>query len=205
MFNVTEAQSGQYVCKVSNYIGEANQSAWLTVTRPVAKGNGETDGTLCWEFHVGPTPWSSGKPAPDSPSYLLYPSAQSHGKILGLGGWFGLVLCWCLLVPSVPYVCPLAGCVAVRGLLGTQPRCAMNDAADQKRGQVFPCRGPGLQAAYVCVCVCVHPSIPPVCPPLHLSRPETKQPPTGRAPFLHAARCPHAGMGQWLPAPGDGS
>lgn len=55
MFNVTEAQSGQYVCKVSNYIGEANQSAWLTVTRPVAKGNGETDGTLCWEFHVGPT------------------------------------------------------------------------------------------------------------------------------------------------------
>lgn len=41
LFNVTEAQSGEYVCKVSNYIGEANQSAWLTVTRPVAKGNGE--------------------------------------------------------------------------------------------------------------------------------------------------------------------
>lgn len=40
LFNVTEAQSGEYVCKVSNYIGEANQSAWLTVTRPVAKGNG---------------------------------------------------------------------------------------------------------------------------------------------------------------------
>ncbi|XP_051038112.1 fibroblast growth factor receptor 1 isoform X8 [Phodopus roborovskii] len=37
LFNVTEAQSGEYVCKVSNYIGEANQSAWLTVTRPVAK------------------------------------------------------------------------------------------------------------------------------------------------------------------------
>uniref|UniRef100_A0A2K6Q919 Fibroblast growth factor receptor n=1 Tax=Rhinopithecus roxellana TaxID=61622 RepID=A0A2K6Q919_RHIRO len=37
LFNVTEAQSGEYMCKVSNYIGEANQSAWLTVTRPVAK------------------------------------------------------------------------------------------------------------------------------------------------------------------------
>ncbi|ELV09827.1 Basic fibroblast growth factor receptor 1 [Tupaia chinensis] len=37
LLNVTEAQSGEYVCKVSNYIGEANQSAWLTVTRPVAK------------------------------------------------------------------------------------------------------------------------------------------------------------------------
>ncbi|KAF6084047.1 fibroblast growth factor receptor 1 [Phyllostomus discolor] len=37
LFNVTEAQSGEYVCKVSNYIGEANQSAWLTVTRPEAK------------------------------------------------------------------------------------------------------------------------------------------------------------------------
>ncbi|XP_069773925.1 fibroblast growth factor receptor 1-like isoform X2 [Narcine bancroftii] len=34
LFNVTEADSGQYICKVSNYIGEANQSAWLTVTSP---------------------------------------------------------------------------------------------------------------------------------------------------------------------------
>ncbi|XP_032869802.1 fibroblast growth factor receptor 1-like isoform X4 [Amblyraja radiata] len=32
LFNVTEADIGEYVCKVSNYIGEANQSAWLTVT-----------------------------------------------------------------------------------------------------------------------------------------------------------------------------
>lgn len=39
LYNVTEAESGEYVCKVSNYIGEANQSAWLTVTRPLAKGN----------------------------------------------------------------------------------------------------------------------------------------------------------------------
>uniref|UniRef100_A0A8C0ZAU2 receptor protein-tyrosine kinase n=1 Tax=Cyanistes caeruleus TaxID=156563 RepID=A0A8C0ZAU2_CYACU len=39
LYNVTEAESGEYVCKVSNYIGEANQSAWLTVTRPLATGN----------------------------------------------------------------------------------------------------------------------------------------------------------------------
>ncbi|XP_068054336.1 fibroblast growth factor receptor 2 isoform X6 [Anomalospiza imberbis] len=31
LFNVTEADAGEYVCKVSNYIGEANQSAWLSV------------------------------------------------------------------------------------------------------------------------------------------------------------------------------
>lgn len=65
LFNVTEAQSGEYVCKVSNYIGEANQSAWLTVTRPEAKGNGDTDGALCWESDSGPTLLGqAGKPAP---------------------------------------------------------------------------------------------------------------------------------------------
>ncbi|XP_038614324.1 fibroblast growth factor receptor 2 isoform X6 [Tachyglossus aculeatus] len=31
LYNVTEADAGEYICKVSNYIGEANQSAWLTV------------------------------------------------------------------------------------------------------------------------------------------------------------------------------
>ncbi|KAM4745907.1 fibroblast growth factor receptor 1-A isoform 1-T1 [Anableps anableps] len=31
--NVTEEESGEYICKVSNYIGEANQSAWLTVIK----------------------------------------------------------------------------------------------------------------------------------------------------------------------------
>lgn len=41
LYNVTEAESGEYVCKVSNYIGEANQSAWLTVTRPMAAGKRE--------------------------------------------------------------------------------------------------------------------------------------------------------------------
>uniref|UniRef100_A0AAQ5Y711 Fibroblast growth factor receptor n=1 Tax=Amphiprion ocellaris TaxID=80972 RepID=A0AAQ5Y711_AMPOC len=33
LYNVTEEESGEYICKVSNYIGEANQSAWLTVTK----------------------------------------------------------------------------------------------------------------------------------------------------------------------------
>ncbi|XP_031704895.1 fibroblast growth factor receptor 1-A isoform X5 [Anarrhichthys ocellatus] len=33
LYNVTEEESGEYICKVSNYIGEANQSAWLTVAR----------------------------------------------------------------------------------------------------------------------------------------------------------------------------
>ncbi|XP_036383540.1 fibroblast growth factor receptor 1-A isoform X2 [Megalops cyprinoides] len=33
LYNVTEEESGEYICKVSNYIGEVNQSAWLTVTR----------------------------------------------------------------------------------------------------------------------------------------------------------------------------
>nr|XP_013223553.2 fibroblast growth factor receptor 2 isoform X7 [Columba livia] len=31
LYNVTEADAGEYICKVSNYIGEANQSAWLSV------------------------------------------------------------------------------------------------------------------------------------------------------------------------------
>ncbi|XP_008104985.1 fibroblast growth factor receptor 2 isoform X4 [Anolis carolinensis] len=31
LHNVTEEDAGEYICKVSNYIGEANQSAWLVV------------------------------------------------------------------------------------------------------------------------------------------------------------------------------
>lgn len=30
--NVTADDAGEYICKVSNYIGEASQSGWLTVT-----------------------------------------------------------------------------------------------------------------------------------------------------------------------------
>lgn len=33
LHNVTEADAGEYICTVSNYIGEANRSAWLTVER----------------------------------------------------------------------------------------------------------------------------------------------------------------------------
>lgn len=39
LYNVTEEENGEYICKVSNYIGEANQSAWLTVTRYEPTGN----------------------------------------------------------------------------------------------------------------------------------------------------------------------
>nr|XP_023417750.1 fibroblast growth factor receptor 1 isoform X8 [Cavia porcellus] len=52
LFNVTEAQSGEYVCKVSNYIGEANQSAWLTVTRPVAKALEERPAVMTSPFYL---------------------------------------------------------------------------------------------------------------------------------------------------------
>uniref|UniRef100_A0A8C7UMS8 Fibroblast growth factor receptor n=1 Tax=Oncorhynchus mykiss TaxID=8022 RepID=A0A8C7UMS8_ONCMY len=37
LYNVTEEESGEYICKVSNYIGEANQSAWLTIVRHEAQ------------------------------------------------------------------------------------------------------------------------------------------------------------------------
>lgn len=58
LYNVTEAESGEYVCKVSNYIGEANQSAWLTVTRPMAKGKlKNTDWDFTWT--VSPSWWKT--------------------------------------------------------------------------------------------------------------------------------------------------
>lgn len=39
LYNVTEEDSGEYICKVSNYIGDANQSAWLTVITYDPTGN----------------------------------------------------------------------------------------------------------------------------------------------------------------------
>ncbi|KAG8432829.1 hypothetical protein GDO86_017181 [Hymenochirus boettgeri] len=33
LYNVTEEDAGEYICTASNYIGEANKSAWLTVLR----------------------------------------------------------------------------------------------------------------------------------------------------------------------------
>ncbi|XP_061765981.1 fibroblast growth factor receptor 2-like isoform X4 [Nerophis ophidion] len=38
--NVTDDDAGEYICKVSNYIGEASQSGWLTVI-PAAEKNAE--------------------------------------------------------------------------------------------------------------------------------------------------------------------
>ncbi|XP_029305035.1 fibroblast growth factor receptor 2 isoform X5 [Cottoperca gobio] len=38
--NVTEDDAGEYICKVSNYIGEANQSGWLTVVPALEKSPG---------------------------------------------------------------------------------------------------------------------------------------------------------------------
>lgn len=37
LHNVTEEDAGEYICKVSNYIGEANQSAWLVVLQDKGK------------------------------------------------------------------------------------------------------------------------------------------------------------------------
>lgn len=156
LFNVTEAQSGEYVCKVSNYIGEANQSAWLTVTRPVAKGNGEMDGALCWEFDFSPRLLGQvGKPAPDSPCYPAVFLAQSHGKIPGLGGWFGLVLCWCrlpLCLVCVPRLCVHSQgqscCIIIvqtRGLSGGYEGTRLSLANHHPQAV---CTG-------VCVCACV--------------------------------------------------
>lgn len=48
LFNVTEADAGEYICKVSNYIGQANQSAWLTVL-PEQEGN-NAFGFVCLVF-----------------------------------------------------------------------------------------------------------------------------------------------------------
>ncbi|XP_011601191.1 fibroblast growth factor receptor 2 isoform X3 [Takifugu rubripes] len=38
--NVTEEDAGEYICKVSNYIGEASQSGWLTVIPAIEESHG---------------------------------------------------------------------------------------------------------------------------------------------------------------------
>lgn len=68
LYNVTEVDAGEYICKVSNYIGEANQSAWLTIQR--ATGNIDCKrvldikaeknwcvGTLQAACRISPQPW----------------------------------------------------------------------------------------------------------------------------------------------------
>ncbi|XP_072005371.1 fibroblast growth factor receptor 1 isoform X5 [Engystomops pustulosus] len=52
LYNVTEAESGEYICKVSNYIGEANQSAWLTVTRPEMQATDEKPSLMTASLHL---------------------------------------------------------------------------------------------------------------------------------------------------------
>lgn len=98
---------GEYVCKVSNYIGEANQSAWLTVT-DLWQGNGELEGPLCWGLMEAPScQGSCGEGQPHSPCEPAVSSARAMEKYPAWGGWIGPVLCWCH--PSVPCVF-LAAC-----------------------------------------------------------------------------------------------
>ncbi|XP_069622991.1 fibroblast growth factor receptor 1 isoform X5 [Ranitomeya imitator] len=52
LYNVTEAESGEYICKVSNYIGEANQSAWLTVTRPEIQATEDKPSLMKTSLHL---------------------------------------------------------------------------------------------------------------------------------------------------------
>ncbi|XP_069801145.1 fibroblast growth factor receptor 1 isoform X3 [Dendropsophus ebraccatus] len=52
LYNVTEAESGEYICKVSNYIGEANQSAWLTVTRPEIQASEDKPSLMTTSLHL---------------------------------------------------------------------------------------------------------------------------------------------------------
>uniref|UniRef100_A0A2K5K6I5 receptor protein-tyrosine kinase n=1 Tax=Colobus angolensis palliatus TaxID=336983 RepID=A0A2K5K6I5_COLAP len=102
LFNVTEAQSGEYVCKVSNYIGEANQSAWLTVTRPVAKVSADSSASMnSGVLLVRPSRLSSsGTPMlagvseyelPEDPRWELPRDRLVLGKPLG-EGCFGQVV-----------------------------------------------------------------------------------------------------------------
>lgn len=115
LFNVTEAQSGEYVCKVSNYIGEANQSAWLTVTRPVAKGNGEMDGALYRVLDLGPTLLGQVGKSALPPTAFLMPRAME--KSLAWGAWFGLVLCASLCALWICGVCVCVCTCAYHGLV----------------------------------------------------------------------------------------
>lgn len=51
--NVTEEDSGQYTCRVSNYIGEVSQSGWLTVLPGKTKNETLIPGVpspFCWYF-----------------------------------------------------------------------------------------------------------------------------------------------------------
>ncbi|XP_018082830.1 fibroblast growth factor receptor 2-like isoform X2 [Xenopus laevis] len=53
LYNVTEADAGEYICTVSNYIGEANKSAWLTVEREKAPVNAPEDNPVPYYMEIG--------------------------------------------------------------------------------------------------------------------------------------------------------
>lgn len=75
------------------------------------KVTGKLEGTLCWEFDSGPKLLGQVGKASATLSLLscCVSSAWSHGKIPSLGGWFGLVLCWCCLLLYA--LCVFLGCV----------------------------------------------------------------------------------------------
>ncbi|XP_041065035.1 fibroblast growth factor receptor 2-like isoform X3 [Carcharodon carcharias] len=66
LYNVTEADSGEYICKVSNYIGAVNQSAWLTVAQFSPKGNTLQD------THYKALPMTAGVNTTDKEIEVLY-------------------------------------------------------------------------------------------------------------------------------------
>ncbi|XP_041424382.1 fibroblast growth factor receptor 2 isoform X7 [Xenopus laevis] len=53
LYNVTEADAGEYICTVSNYIGEANKSAWLMVEREKAPVNPLEDNPVPYYMEIG--------------------------------------------------------------------------------------------------------------------------------------------------------
>lgn len=98
LYNVTEAESGEYVCKVSNYIGEANQSAWLTVTRPLATGNRKDARWGVSSHRRSPAAENKTLGSLVSAVFLVPQAMEKHSA-----GPAGFVLCVC--VPVCPRLC----------------------------------------------------------------------------------------------------
>lgn len=74
LYNVTEEEGGEYICKVSNYIGEANQSAWLTVIKYDPSGNHHAAAQGQHTGGVSRTTWKNLEPETSSAVSLLPPS-----------------------------------------------------------------------------------------------------------------------------------
>lgn len=137
-----------------------------------------------------------GKSAP-APLHLLLlflcPRAQSHGKIPGPGGWFGLILCWCPLAPSVTcvvfpgWLCTCAWICGDAVILGRRMRL---ERQIRRKGTSHSLAGLYLQG----VCVCVYPCIPLVC---SLSTSLDLKPNSPLATGLHFSMPPTARMLGW--------